>query len=88
MTTTVPTGAVRPQIDTEPSAFARTYPERKPSSVQPDRSAENPFEAANGTLRFSSERRAVERETTAQATRSGTAPRSASSSGVVYQGFV
>ncbi len=82
MTTTVPTGAVRPQIDTEPSAFARTYPERKPFSVQPDRSAENPFEAANGTLRFSSERRAVERETTAQAaTRSGTAaPRSASAS--------
>ena len=72
MTTTVQAGAVRPQIDTEPSAFAQQYPARRPFSVQPDRSAENPFEAANGTLRFSNTRKAAEQETiAAQAARSG-----------------
>ena len=79
MTTTVPTGAVRPQTDTEPSAFARTNPARKPFSVQPDRSAENPFEAANGTLRFSSERRASA-QAASQTTRSASAKQSASKS--------
>lgn len=70
MTTTVPAGTVRPPIESEPSAFARQSFARRPFSVQPDRSAENPFEAANGTLRFSNARKPSGQETVAQATRS------------------
>ena len=81
MTTTAPAGTVRTQVDTASSAFARTDSSRRPFSVQPDRSAENPFEAANGTLRFSSARKPVEQETVAQATGSGSsASRSRSAS--------
>lgn len=50
-------GAVRPQPNTE-TASARDWNARRTASSLPNRSAEEPFAAANGTLRFASERRA------------------------------
>ena len=51
-------GAVRPQSNTEPS-YARDWNTRRTASAQPNRSAEDPFAAANGTLRFSGEQKAT-----------------------------
>ncbi len=59
------TGARRPQMNTDRS------------TVQVNRSAEDPFAAANGTLRFASERKAASRSTAAPS-RSTSASRSAS----------
>ncbi len=75
MTTTVPLNTTH----TEPNAFAQDYPVRRPFSVQPERTAENPFDAANGTLRFANERRRTPAEDAVpavQATRSTSAARS------------
>ncbi len=70
-------GAVRPQSNTE-TASAREWNARRTASAQPNRSAEDPFAAANGTLRFSSERKANAQASTAAA--SGAQSRSASGS--------
>ena len=58
MTDSVTMGAVRPQLNTE-SSYARDWNTRRTASAQPNRSAEDPFAAANGTLRFASERKAA-----------------------------
>jgi vancomycin resistance protein YoaR len=57
MSETVALGAARPQPNTE-AAPARDWNARRTASSLPNRSAEEPFAAANGTLRFASERRA------------------------------
>lgn len=58
-------GAVRPQPNTE-TASARDWNARRTASAQPNRSAEDPFAAANGTLRFSGDRKASSNEAQGQ----------------------
>ena len=89
MTSTVSTGAGRPQSHTN-TGYARDYSVRRTAPAQPNRSAEDPFAAANGTLRFANERKAAAaaatrtastgtRSTTSRSTSSGTQRRSTSS---------
>ena len=73
-------GSVRPQSNTEP-ASARDWNARRTASAQPTRSAEDPFAAANGTLRFASERKAPASETPEQTVRAASASAGRSSSG-------
>ena len=75
MSETATTGVVRPQSNTLRSE-ARDWSSRRTASAVPNRSAEDPFAAANGTLRFSGERKAT---TTVAAGASGS--RSSGSSG-------
>ena len=56
MTDSATAGVVRPQPNTE-AAPARDWNARRTASSLPNRSAEEPFAAANGTLRFASDRR-------------------------------
>ena len=56
MTDSATAGMVRPQPNTE-AAPARDWNARRTASSLPNRSAEEPFAAANGTLRFASDRR-------------------------------
>lgn len=73
-------GTVRPQPNTE-TASARDWNTRRTASAQPNRSAEDPFAAANGTLRFASERKTSAGEASAQPVRaSASAGRSSSGS--------
>ena len=80
MTTAVPTDAPRPQVYLKSPAFVQAPAARKSFSVQPDRSVDNPFDAANGTLHFSHETSAAKAAPAVRATRSGSsASRSGSS---------
>jgi len=56
METTFHAGAARPQSNTDGS-YARDWNTRRTSPDRPNRSAEDPFAAANGTLRFASDRK-------------------------------
>ncbi len=56
MSEIVAMGAARPQPNTKATP-ARDWNARRTASSLPNRSAEEPFAAANGTLRFASERR-------------------------------
>lgn len=78
-------GAVRPQLNTE-TASARDWNARRTASAQPNRSAEDPFAAAKGTLRFASERNASQNEATAQPVRAASASAGRSSSGSSARG--
>ena len=69
METTANPGAVRPQSNTRTTA------------AQPGRSAEDPFSAANGTLRFARTRGAASRSTATPAARSATNAQKRSTSG-------
>lgn len=70
-------GSVRPQVNTE-NASARDWNTRRTASDQPNRSAEDPFAAANGTLRFSGERKTAASAAPAVAAASGSQSRGAS----------
>ena len=69
-------GAASARYNPASSAFASSRDTQRPVSARPERRAEDPFAAANGTLHFSAERR-----TAAQAARTtgGTASRSSAS---------
>jgi len=77
------TGAMRPQYSSDAYGYAQSS--REAYSARQTRSAEDPFSAANGTLHFSSERKASQRTAgaaaAAQATTAQTRTASRSGSG-------
>ena len=72
MTTTTVSGTTRTHSNPN-GGYARDYSVRRPTAPAPNRSAEDPFDAANGTLYFSN------RRTASSAGRSSSAARPASS---------
>ena len=79
MTNTVSAGAGRPQSNTN-TGYARDFSVRRAAPVQPNRSAEDAFAAANGTLRFANERKASAASRAGSTNTRGTTTRSTSSS--------
>lgn len=68
------TGVMRPQYNSDSYGYAQ--PAREAYSARQNRSAEDPFSAANGTLHFSSERKASQRAASASAAAQSTAAQS------------